>query len=125
MFPDPVTEGVTFWKSIYSNSTDFHIKQLATNFGNPKILPYSNNHFPKLLEDPNSLNLPKGLSAPNLIKDEIKRALMDNPFQIKNEVIRDAVIYVKSAEERFVLFLTHVDTCFSRFLISDHLPSLA
>lgn len=75
MFPDPITEALTFWKKVFHGTNDFQLKALCTSFGSPKLSTYSPRHFSKLLEDPSSINIPRGLSAQNLIKSEIKNAL--------------------------------------------------
>lgn len=116
MFPDPVSEGLSFWKSIYRSSTDLQMKQLAIKFGNPRLVKFTVKHFEKLLEDPMSLNLPRGLSAQSLIKEEIKKALLAHPEQIAHEVIRDAVTYFKAQEKEFISFLSQVTPCFPRFV---------
>nr|AMJ52373.1 large protein [Riverside virus 1] len=116
MFPDPVTEGLTFWKLIHQHSKDIGIQKLAIKFGNPKLMQYKTKHFEKLVEDPASLNLPRGLSAQNLIKEEIKRTLLNRPHLIRHEVIRDAVTYVKKSEAQFMKFLEGIKPCFPRFL---------
>nr|UYE93948.1 MAG: putative RNA-dependent RNA polymerase [Ohlsdorf virus] len=116
MFPDPVTEGLSFWKIIYHNTHDQRLARLAIKFGQPKLMKYNSKHFAKLLEDPSSLNIPRGLSAQNLIKEEIKRALLEEPNNIKHEVIRDAVLYVKTSEDRFISYLSSIKPCFPRFV---------
>lgn len=70
MFPDPNTESLSFWKIIYRyRSTESPIlRNLASRIGNPKINKNRDDHFDKLLEDPKSLNLFRGLSAMNLVK---------------------------------------------------------
>nr|WCD55366.1 MAG: polymerase [Adumi ohlsrhavirus] len=116
MFPDPVTESLSFWKIIYHQSRDQRIKQLAIGFGNPKLMRFTAKNFEKLVEDPASLNLPRGLSAQNLIKEEIKRSMMTNPHQISHEIIRDAVTYVKTNEQALINWLSDITPCFPRFL---------
>lgn len=116
MFPDPVSEGLSFWKIVYRSSTDIEIKKLAIVFGDPKLMRYTAKNFEKLIEDPASLNIPRGLSAQNLIKEEIKSALFRDPAMIKHEVIRDAVLYVKKSEKSFTSFLSSVTPCFPRFI---------
>ncbi|BBQ04832.1 RNA-dependent RNA polymerase [Culex pseudovishnui rhabdo-like virus] len=116
MFPDPVTEGLSFWKIVYSSTTDIEIKKLSIVFGAPKLMRYTAKNFEKLIEDPASLNIPRGLSAQNLIKEEIKNALFRDPSMIKHEVIKDAVLYVKKSEKTFVAYLASVTPCFPRFI---------
>ncbi len=116
MFPDPVTEGLSFWKIVYQSTKDTEIKKLAIVFGDPKLMRYTAKNFEKLIEDPASLNIPRGLSAQNLIKEEIKSALFRDPAMIKHEVIKDAVLYVKKSEKTFTTFLSNITPCFPRFI---------
>lgn len=116
MFPDPITEGLSFWKVLENVTDQVDIKKLATNCGNPKLSVFKQKQFIRLLEDPSSINIPRGLSAQNLIKDEIKRAMLAQPQNIAHEIIRDAVIYCKSHEEIFINYLLSITPCFPRFL---------
>lgn len=61
MYPDPLRESLTFWNAVYEGTYDYNIKKLCTAFGNPRLCRYNPNHFTKLLKDPNSINVPKGL----------------------------------------------------------------
>ncbi|AXQ04772.1 putative RNA-dependent RNA polymerase [Culex rhabdo-like virus Los Angeles] len=116
MFPDPVTEGLTFWKLIFKQTSEIPLKMLAVQFGNPKLVQFTAKNFEKLIEDPTSLNLPRGLSAQNLIKEEIKKALLKNPHLIAHDVIRDAVTYFKDQEHAFLNYLASITPCFPRFV---------
>lgn len=116
MYPDPLTESLTFWKAVYEGTYDFDIKKLCTTFGNPRLCKYNSNHFNKLLEDPNSINVPKGLSAQNLLKGEIKMALQRRPDLVKHEIIKDALSFSGAQEGSFVRSLSGIKPCFPRFL---------
>jgi mRNA capping enzyme len=116
MFPDPLTESLSFWKAIHNGTTDRELKKLACIVGNPKLLPFELKHFSKLIEDPTSLNLPRGLSAPNMIKDEIRKSLLRDTSKIKNIIIKDSVKYINDYEEKFINFLKSIKPCFPRFL---------
>lgn len=116
MFPDPITESLVFWKMVYEGTNHAQISRLCLSFGNPRQCTYKGSQLAKLLEDPASLNLPKGLSAQNLIKGEIKSALQRNPRSIKYEIIRDAVSYSATQEAPFLRFLASIKPCFPRFL---------
>lgn len=93
MYPDPLTESLTFWKAVSEGTYDYQLKKLCASFGNPRLCNYNPDHFAKLLEDPNSINVPKGLSAQNLIKGEIKSALQKRPDLVKHEIIKDALSF--------------------------------
>lgn len=116
MFPDPVAESLSFWKIISKTTKDTSICNLALSMGNPQVMVYQRKHFAKLIEDPSSLNLPKGLSAQNLIKGEIKQTLYNDPSVIKHEIIREAVRYAKASEDKFLTFLESITPCFPRFI---------
>lgn len=116
MYPDPLTESLTFWKAVHDGTYDFTLKTLCTSFGNPRLCQYSPDHFVKPLEDPNSINVPKGLSAQNYIKGEIKAALQRRPDLVKHEIIKDALSYSGAQEGSFIRFLAGIKPCFPRFL---------
>lgn len=116
MFPDPVTESLSFWRKIYFSTQSVEVQTLSVRFGHPRIGEFKEKHFTKLLEDPTSLNIPAGLSSQNLIKDEIKKALLKTPENIKHNVIQDAVLYMRDEEERFLCYLQTIKPCFPRFL---------
>nr|WAK76831.1 MAG: RNA-dependent RNA polymerase [Yongjia Tick Virus 2] len=117
MFPDPVTEGLSFWKLVFENSSDVHVRAAALAAGNPPIGDSrGGSGFEKLMEDPSSLNIPRGLSLSNLLKAEIKKCLLKNVNEIKNQVIANAATYCQREESRLLLFLQSIDPLFPRFL---------
>ncbi|AJG39201.1 RNA-dependent RNA polymerase [Wuhan Louse Fly Virus 5] len=116
-FPDPVTESLSFWKVIHQTLKDPILRQLCCEVGNPKIAVMSNvKDFIKLLEKPDSLNIPKSMSIANLLKAEIKKSMQLNVSTIKNEVISDAIIYLNQEEETLLNFLMSIKPLFPRFL---------
>lgn len=116
MYPDPLTESLTFWKAVYEGTYDYNLKQLCTVFGTTRLCRYNPDHFNKLLENPNVINVPKGLSAQNLIKGEIKAALQKRPDLVRHEIIKDALSFSGAQEGSFVKFLAGIKPCFPRFL---------
>lgn len=115
-FPDPVTESLSFWKFIHDNTSDPIMRELACDFGNPKIAMFRPDHIEKLLEDPTSLNIAMGMSPSNLIKTKIKENLVQSRHTITNEIIRDAVIHIHQDDEELRNFLWSIDPLFPRFL---------
>ncbi|CAH17548.1 large polymerase protein [Isfahan virus] len=115
-FPDPVTESISFWKVIYNNTQDNRLKKLCTAFGNPKIAQFRYSHIEKLLEDPTSLNISMGMSAANLLKSEIKKNLLRKRRTIGNSIVRDAVTYIHSEDEKIRSYLWSINPLFPRFL---------
>ncbi|AOX47527.1 L protein [Gata virus] len=115
MFPDPVSEALSSWKVIYNN-IDPKLKMSVLNIITPKLGKVSASSFSKLLEDPLSLNIPTGIKALTLIKKEVKKSLISNVHKIKNEIVKDALIYSRTEEPRFLNFLRSVKPLFPRFL---------
>nr|QNS83620.1 RNA-dependent RNA polymerase [Chandipura virus] len=115
-FPDPVTESLSFWKVIYQSTSDVRLKNLAEQFGNPKIAIFRESHIEKLLEDPTSLNISMGMSAANLLKTEIKKNLLQRKSNIGNQIVKDAVYYIHSEDEKLRTFLWSITPLFPRFL---------
>ncbi|AJR28540.1 polymerase [Nkolbisson virus] len=116
MFPDPVTEGLSFWKKVYENTVEPDLAEICKHAGNPKLSTQSEGGFNKLMENPTSLNIPKGLSLTNLLKDEIKKCLLREASSIRNHIIRVAAEYCLQEEDRLMLFLESIDPLFPRFL---------
>ncbi|AZS32226.1 polymerase [Rhinolophus rhabdovirus DPuer] len=116
-FPDPVTEGLSFWKVVYEGSFDPKIKAFAVDCGHPLIREArSAFDISKLIEKPNSLNIPKNMSLTNLLKTEIKRSLQQSISSIGNEIIRDAVAYLRDNEQIMLDFLWTINPLFPKFL---------
>lgn len=77
-FPDPVTESLSFWKIVYENTSDDNLRRYCLRIGSPRLAIYVQRQFAKLLEDPTSLNIPRGISADTVLKEEIRRSLIQN-----------------------------------------------
>lgn len=116
MFPDPITESLSFWRGIYLHSKDTALKHLALRFGNLKINNYQSSHFEKLLVDPASLNIYRGLSAMNLVKNEIRRCLMNCSHTIENTIIRESLIFSQADSAAFSLYLESISPIFPQFI---------
>ncbi|UYL94385.1 MAG: putative RNA-dependent RNA polymerase [Hattula rhabdovirus] len=115
-FPDPVSEALAFWKIIYANTSDPALRRIATSAGNPKLGAVTTENFKKLVEAPESLNIPSSISAKALIREEIRKQLIWNNSEIKNEIVARAVRYTNSIGTRFIAFLESIKPCFPRFL---------
>nr|QYW06855.1 MAG: polymerase [Bole Tick Virus 2] len=115
-FPDPVSEGLSFWKMIYQTSRDIRVQLLALSAGEPPLKPYQVEDLGKLLEKPVSLNLPKGLSAVTLVKNEVRKWLVHSKADFKNKMIAEAVSFVEQEEPEVQRFLTSIQPLFPRFL---------
>lgn len=89
---------------------------MAARIGNPIINKYKEEHFDKLLEDPTSLNLFRGLSAMSLVKNEIRRCLFDTQNDIKYNIIRQSLHYTSVTIDSFTAYLLKITPCFPRFL---------
>lgn len=115
-FPDPVTESLSFWKAIYHHTSSDWLKEFCLRAGNPPLGKSNNIPLTRLIEDPLSLNIPQSLSAMTIMKEEVKKQLYLTVNNIQNQVIKEAVLYSKTEEERMTAFLTSIKPLFPRFL---------
>jgi Mononegavirales RNA dependent RNA polymerase/Mononegavirales mRNA-capping region V len=115
-FPDPITESLTFWKIIYKESLDPSLRSFCAKVGNPKLCQYDIEHFQKLMEDQTSLNITHGISAAQLIKDEVKNGLISQTADIKNELLKSALLYITNESQRLLMNLRSATPLFPRFL---------
>ncbi|AVM87303.1 L protein [Hainan black-spectacled toad rhabdovirus] len=104
-FPDPVTEGLSFWKLIHETSIKREVKELAIKMGNPRVARFHRGNFRKLLENPSSLNLISGLSPAILLRDEIKKGLQRDCAKYQNQVIKASILYGATEEEKLIDWL--------------------
>ncbi|QMU95563.1 RNA-dependent RNA polymerase [Bactrocera dorsalis sigmavirus] len=116
LFPDPVTESLSFLKLVHDNTDDKFIKELMISFGHPKLVVYNETHLSKLIEDPLSLNIPKGISATTMLKNEIRKSLVLNSGKIRNKIIKDVTKNYQSESARLLSFLGSIKPKFPRFL---------
>ncbi|AJG39196.1 RNA-dependent RNA polymerase [Wuhan Insect virus 7] len=115
MFPDPVSESLSFWKLIYQNSNSIY-RNLYLSLGHPRLAEHSLKSFNKLLEDPLTLNLKNSISPISMMKEVIRSSLYDKAAHIPNRLIRDAVQYSKDHNEALTQFLYLINPLFPRFL---------
>ena len=66
-FLDPLTESLSFAKAVGDQLEDNELKIIIHSFGYPLLKDYQNSRLAKLIENPTSLNLVRGASAPNMI----------------------------------------------------------
>ncbi|AMK09255.1 RNA-dependent RNA polymerase, partial [Drosophila tristis sigmavirus] len=115
-FPDPITESLSFFKIIASHTSDRDISQLFINFGHPPLAEPSLTNFCKLMEDPLSLNIFRGISSKTVLRNEIKDQLIDHIGSISNEVVKLSVLYIKQSEPILNNFLYNISPLFPRFI---------
>ncbi|UAU42847.1 polymerase [Boteke virus] len=115
-FPDPITESLSFWKIIYDNTNDIFVKSLAGDCGNPRVKRGNLEDLKSLLEDPTSINIPRGLSPITLLRNEIKLNMIENVNKIKNQIIKDVTIIGNKNELQLLNFLKNIKPIFPKFL---------
>ncbi|AIR95579.1 polymerase [Yata virus] len=116
MFPDPVTESISFWKIVHDNTADADLKRLAISCGNPRLSQFRDTDLDKLIDQPESLNIPRGISANNLIKGEVKKNIIWQANSIKNKVIQDAAKNCLTEENILFNWLRSIKPLFPRFI---------
>ncbi|AIY25911.1 RNA-dependent RNA polymerase [Lepeophtheirus salmonis rhabdovirus 9] len=115
MFPDPLTEGLTFFKKIHNHTEDKDLKGFCEQAGNPPIKAYIEDDFPKLLESPTSLNLSRSISAQTILKNEVKKHMLRNYHEFKNSVVKECTEYASERESIMLAFLRSISPMFPRF----------
>nr|QYV43069.1 MAG: RNA-dependent RNA polymerase [Mononegavirales sp.] len=116
LFPDPLTESLSFWRQIYCNTSDDELRNFCIQVGNPKLKSYTEADFSKLLESPTSLNLAHSVSAQTILREEVRKHMYQQGPKFKNEIIREATIYSQKNTDTLTRFLGTVQPCFPRFL---------
>ncbi|UHK03250.1 MAG: RNA-dependent RNA polymerase [Hangzhou rhabdovirus 4] len=116
LFPDPITEGLSFWRLIYEHSSLQWVREIALSAGSPTVAKPDLMSKIKLLENPLALNIVHGIDALTLIKNEIKSHLYNHAGEVRNTIIREAIIYGRREETPFVHFLFSIKPLFPRFL---------
>lgn len=115
-FPDPLTESLTFWKIVYHHTDQSSIRELAIEFGNPTLDRYRPEHIKKLLENPTSLNISKGVSVSMVLKEEIKSNLLEHRSHFKNKMVFSIFDALAVGEEALLVWLESITPLFPRFL---------
>nr|AJG39213.1 RNA-dependent RNA polymerase [Wuhan Louse Fly Virus 11] len=115
-FPDPVTEGLSFWKLVHGASNNERLKNVCIKAGHPRLAYFKESDISKLLEDPTSLNLITGSNPTNLIRTEVRKNIIETRSSIRNEIIRDAAEYLHRGEAELIWFLWSITPLFPRFL---------
>ncbi|AJR28445.1 polymerase [Marco virus] len=116
MFPDPITESLSFWKVVHDHTTDKQLKSICCQIGEPKLEDFSPGHLDKLIESPTSLNLKRGISSTNLLKNEVKINLIKNKHHVANTIIKDALTYVSKNEVSILNWARSIKPLFPRFI---------
>ncbi|ACX83613.1 RNA-dependent RNA polymerase [Hapavirus ngaingan] len=114
-FPDPITESLSFWKLVYENTVDPLFKSLAASVGHPQLEQFEIKHLSKLLEDPNGLNIKRGISSVNMLKNEVRKNLLLNVNNINNIIIRSAIEYLLEEEQSLMSWIMSIKPLFPRF----------
>ncbi|WGL21410.1 RNA-dependent RNA polymerase [Killamcar virus 1] len=115
-FPDPLTESLTFWKKVHDTSSLKWVQQVSKDAGNPMVNSRTSPDLSRLIEDPTSIHIIKGISAVTILKEEVKKNLFRMTDQIRNVMIRDAIIYSRENSESLIAFLIKSRPLFPRFL---------
>nr|AXF38754.1 MAG: RNA-dependent RNA polymerase [Shelduck rhabdovirus] len=114
-FPDPVTESLSFWKYIHA-ALPLEYQRAISTICHPQVKSFQITDLPRLLENPQTLNLPSATSAQIAIRNEIRGILGKKIHSIKNEVIKSAIVSLKTSEEHLLKFLQSIRPRFPRFL---------
>ncbi|ASM90779.1 polymerase [Holmes Jungle virus] len=116
MFPDPLTESLSFWKFIHDNCYEPNLQNLCSIIGNPSLMEFQIEHLDKLIENPTSINLVRGISAANLIKNEVKANLIESIPIVSNQIIKHALEYTRDEEQIILQWARSIKPLFPRFL---------
>ncbi|UAX43327.1 polymerase [Bangoran virus] len=116
MFPDPITESLSFWKFMYNHTNNEIWKNMFAVIGNPSLMEFSIEHLDKLIESPTSINLVRGISATNLIKNEVKKNLINGVSYVSNQIIKHALEYTRDEEKSILQWARTIKPLFPRFL---------
>ncbi|YP_010229226.1 RNA-dependent RNA polymerase [Almendravirus chico] len=115
-FPDPITEGLAFYKLMSELIKDDSIRNSFLEMGNPEYKAVGSLSINKLLEDPTSLNIKKGSNISVIIRDQVKRSLIRYSSNIKNKLLRNSLEKSDNHEQYLIDFLTTISPVFPRFL---------
>ncbi|AJG39168.1 RNA-dependent RNA polymerase [Wuhan House Fly Virus 1] len=115
-FPDPVCESLTFLKMVYAGTKNTAIRGACIEMGMNPLRFSSSSDFAKLIENPLSLNIPRGISALTMIKNAVREQLVSNSSEIENKIIKVAVEYMASNNDEMNAFLSAIQPVFPRFI---------
>ncbi|APG78735.1 RNA-dependent RNA polymerase [Hubei diptera virus 9] len=115
-FPDPITESLSFARVVCIGTESDRIREIMIGFGNIPLTVPIEPDFNKLIEDPLSINIPKGVNALTLVKNEIKKNLFRSQDNIRNHIIQTAVKYLEEEEDNLLTYLLSIRPMFPRFL---------
>ncbi|QDZ59981.1 large protein [Harbour porpoise rhabdovirus] len=116
MFPDPISESLTFWKKVHDHTEVLWVKQMARLAGHPELARSKEGNLAKLVENPAALNLRKETSALSVIKNEVKLQLYRDAERLKNKMISDSITQSRDEEPYLEAFLAGIRPLFPRFL---------
>ncbi|AJR28499.1 polymerase [Rochambeau virus] len=116
MFPDPITEGLSFWKDVGERSDKISIRNLAAEIGRPELKRREVKDLEKLIEDPTSLNFKKTPSIQGILKNEVKRSLLRKSYMINNNIMKLSLRFHEEEEERYIRWLLSIRPLFPKFL---------
>ncbi|UNP59548.1 L protein [Rhizoctonia solani rhabdovirus 2] len=114
-FPDPVTEGLSFWKFMCDN-TNGDKKSFCASFGDLKLKTFRYTDIRKLIENPVSLNIPGSSGVDNLIKEAVREGLRSSKIPVTNDIIQNALQYQDSNDATFIDWLMRIKPLFPRFI---------
>uniref|UniRef100_A0AB38Z1Q4 Replicase n=1 Tax=Corixo rhabdovirus 2 TaxID=3078403 RepID=A0AB38Z1Q4_9RHAB len=115
-FPDPVSESLTFWKIVYQGTDNELLKQICIENGNPQLAAFQFKHFEKLLENPQGLNLPRGVAPVTVLQNCVRKMMLKDSQKMQNRIIGDALVSLNKELNGFNLYLFNIQPCFPRFL---------
>ncbi|UAU42909.1 polymerase [Matariya virus] len=115
-FPDPITESLSFWNLIYQNTNNPIIKRICCNAGNPSVQMGLRDDYRSLLEDPTSINIPRGLSPLTMLRNEIRQNMLSSAWTIKNGIIKDITLLGNREDEELLDFVRSTKPLFPRFI---------
>nr|WOC29236.1 L protein [Himastelon rhabdovirus 1] len=115
-FPDSLTESLVFWKTVHNNTDDPLIRQLCIESGHPEIKRFDQEDIMKLIESPDSLNLTTITNPLTLIKNEVRKQLMERAGEFRNLTIKECLLFSRSNRPSFLSYLRSIKPCFPRFL---------
>ncbi|AZL49346.1 RNA-dependent RNA polymerase [Cuiaba virus] len=115
-FPDPITEGLCFWKITYNNTKDKVLKAVCIEAGNPKLLAFRPAHFRKIIENPSALNLPGSMSPALMLKEKILEEMIKERHTYKNSIVRNSIDYYSQEHQNIITWLLNLTPLYPKFV---------